>query len=109
MKRGYLGIAGQPVSLPENQRVEGRADALLVVGVTPGSPAAAGGVLVGDLLVALGGHPVESPQDLMDRLLDTPIGHPVSLRVLRGGAAVDVMVTVRGTAGCVACAATSRT
>ena len=38
--------------------------------MTDGSPAAAGGVLVGDLLVALDGHPVESPQDLMDRLLD---------------------------------------
>ena len=94
MKRGYLGIAGQPVSLPVNQRVDGRAGALLVVGVTEGSPSAVGGVLVGDLLVALDGHPVESPQDLMDRLLDTPIGQPVSLRVLRGGAAVDVTVTV---------------
>jgi S1-C subfamily serine protease len=94
MKRGYLGIAGQPVTLPENQRVEGRAEAVLVVGVTEGSPAAAGGVLVGDLLVALDGHPVESPQDLMDRLLDTPIGHPLSLRVLRGGATVDVIVVV---------------
>ena len=94
MKRGYLGIAGQPVSLPENQRVEGRADAVLVVGVTDGSPAATGGVLVGDLLVATDGHPVESPQDLMDRLLDTPIGHALSLRVLRGGAAVEVIVVV---------------
>ncbi len=87
-------MPGQPVSLPENQRVEGRADAVLVVGVTDGSPAAAGGVLVGDLLVAFDGHPVESPQDLMDRLLDTPIGHPLSLRVLRGGAAVEVIVVV---------------
>jgi S1-C subfamily serine protease len=94
MKRGYLGIAGQPVSLPESQRVEGRADALLVVGVTGGSPAAAAGVLVGDLLVAVGGQPVESPQDLMDRLLDTEVGRPLSLRVLRGGVAVDVTVTV---------------
>jgi S1-C subfamily serine protease len=94
MKRGYLGIAGQPVSLPENQRVDGRADALLVVGVTDGSPAALGGVLVGDLLVALDGQPVESPQDLMDRLLDTQVGRPVAVRVLRGGTAVDVTVTV---------------
>jgi S1-C subfamily serine protease len=94
MKRGYLGIAGQPVSLPENQRVDGRADALLVIAVTDASPAAAGGVLVGDLLVALDGQPVESPQDLMDRLLDIEVGRPVSLRVLRGGASVDVTVTV---------------
>jgi serine protease Do len=94
IKRGYLGIAGQPVTLPEVQRAEGRAEALLIVGVTDGSPAAAAGVLVGDVLVALDGKPVESPQDLMDRLLETEIGRPASLRVLRGGAIVDVGVTV---------------
>ena len=34
-KRGYLGIAGQPASLPDaQQRGESRAEALLVVGVT---------------------------------------------------------------------------
>src|SRR5262245_24707528 len=43
LKRGYLGIAGQPVALPESQRgVEGREGGLLVVGVTGGSPAANG-------------------------------------------------------------------
>src|SRR6058998_3810639 len=41
LKRGYLGIAGQPVTLPENQKgADGRDEALLVVGVTAGSPAA---------------------------------------------------------------------
>jgi serine protease Do len=94
MKRGYLGIAGQPVTLPESQRVHGRADALLVVGVTDGSPAASAGLLVGDVLVALDGQPLESPQDLMDRLLGAHIGRPVSLQVLRGGTAIDAAVTV---------------
>jgi S1-C subfamily serine protease len=94
MKRGYLGIAGQPVTLPESQRAEGRTDALLVVGVTDGSPAASAGLLVGDVLVALDGQPLESPQDLMDRLLGAHVGRSVSLRVLRGGTAIDAAVTV---------------
>jgi S1-C subfamily serine protease len=94
IKRGYLGISGQPVTLPDAQRGEGRAEALLIVGVTDGSPAAAAGVLVGDVLVALDGKPIESPQDLMDRLLETHIGRPVALRVLRGGTIADVAVTV---------------
>jgi S1-C subfamily serine protease len=94
MRRGYLGIAGQPVTLPDVQRGEGRAEALLIVGVTDGSPAAAAGLLVGDVLVAIDAKPVESPQDLMDRLLETQIGRPASLRVLRGGAVVDIAVTV---------------
>jgi S1-C subfamily serine protease len=42
MKRGYLGIAGQPATLPAGQRggEEERQSALLVVAVTPDSPAA---------------------------------------------------------------------
>ena len=72
LKRGYLGIAGQPVRAAgeSTRRRRPRPTALLVVGVTDGSPAAAGGVLVGDLLLALDGHPIESPEDLMDLLLD---------------------------------------
>ncbi len=94
MKRGYLGIAGQPVALPERQHVDGHTDALLIVAVTDGSPAAAAGLLVGDVLVALDGVPLTSPQELMDRLLETHIGKPVALRLLRGGAPIDVAVTV---------------
>jgi S1-C subfamily serine protease len=94
IKRGYLGISGQPVTLPEAQRGDARAEALLIVGVTDGSPAAAAGVLVGDVLVALDGKAVESPQDLMDRLMETRIGQPASLRVLRGGAVVEIAVTI---------------
>lgn len=95
LRRGYLGIAGQPVALPESQRgTEGRTEALLVVGVTSGSPAADAGVLVGDLVLALGGKSITTPEDLMDLLFETQIGHPATLRVLRGGALVDVTVTV---------------
>jgi len=94
-RRGYLGIAGQPVTLPDNQRgQDGREEALLVVAVTSDSPAARAGVLVGDLLVAFDGHAVESPEDLLDLLSGDKIGRQVTLRVLRGGSATDVTVTV---------------
>ena len=80
LKRGYLGLAGQPVALPESQRgADGREQALLVVGVTNGSPAAAAGVLVGDVLVEFDGHAVESPEDLLDLLLGDRVGTPVAL------------------------------
>src|SRR5438552_4141442 len=61
LKRGYLGLAGQPVTLPEGQRGPddnvGRDQALLVVGVTSNSPAASAGVLVGDVVTEFDGHP----------------------------------------------------
>ncbi len=95
LKRGYLGIAGQAVTLPESQRgADGRDEALLVVGVTGGSPAANAGVIVGDVLVAFDGHPIESPEDLLDLLTGDRVGRAVTLRILRGGASTDVTVTV---------------
>src|SRR5213593_2626484 len=95
LKRGFLGLAGQPVALPENQPgVGGRESALLVVGVTAGSPAAAAGVLIGDVLLEFDGHPVESPEELLDLLLGDRVGQKVTLKVLRGGALVELTVTV---------------
>jgi S1-C subfamily serine protease len=95
LKRGYLGLAGQPVSLPENQQgAGGREQALLVVGVTSGGPAAAAGVLVGDVLLEFDGRAVESPEELLDLLLGDRVGREVPLKVLRGGTATSVTVTV---------------
>jgi serine protease DegQ len=94
LKRGYLGLAGQPVALPENQQRDGRDQALLVVGVTGGSPAAKAGILVGDVLWQFDGHPIESPEDLLDLLLGDRVGRTVPASILRGGNAVDVMITV---------------
>ena len=93
--RGYLGIAGQPAHLSEHQRQgDERGDALLVVGVTPGSPAALGGVLVGDLLLDFDGVAVTSPEELLDLLLGDRVGRAVPLRVLRGTVIVQLNVTV---------------
>jgi S1-C subfamily serine protease len=94
LTRGYLGIAGQPVELSGQQRIDGRGQALLVVGVTDDGPAAAAGVLVGDIIYAFDGHPVAAPEDLLDLLLGDRVGRPLVLRTLRGGSPVDVTVTV---------------
>ena len=95
LKRGYLGLAGQPASLPESQRGDSaRADALLVVGVTPGGPAATSGLLVGDLILDFDGQALTSPEDLLDLLTGDRVGRGVPLRVLRGGAMTDVTITV---------------
>ena len=95
LKRGYLGIAAQPVSIPEKQRVAGAAaEALLVVAVKDGSPAADAGLLLGDVLLSLDGVTLGSPEDLLDLLVGDRVGRPVALKVLRGGSLVDVNVTV---------------
>jgi S1-C subfamily serine protease len=92
-RRGYLGVAVQPVQLPENAPA-GRDRAALIVGVTAGSPAARAGVIVGDVILELDGQPVTSPDDLLDLLRGTRVNRAVTLRVLRGGAPTDIIVTV---------------
>jgi len=62
--------------------------------VTSGSPAAAAGVLVGDVILAFDGHAIESPEDLLDLLVGDRVGRQLTLRALRGGTAVDLTVTV---------------
>ena len=95
LTRGYLGIAGQPAQLSTAQReVEDRQGALLVVGVTAGSPAGAGGLLVGDLLLDMDGQLVGSAEDLLDLLSSDRIGRTVALRVLRGITVVTIAVVI---------------
>jgi len=94
-KRGYLGLAGQRVELPDAQRgADGPEHALLVVGVTSGGPAAQGGVLVGDLLLKFDGDPVSSPEQLLGRLFGDRVGRQAALTVLRGGSTTTLTVTV---------------
>ena len=95
LKRAYLGLAGQAVRVPERQR--GGADhdtALLIVGLTPGSPAEAAGLLVGDILTAFDGTAIDSPDRLLELLTGARVGQPARLQLLRGGAAVELTVTV---------------
>jgi len=94
-RRGYLGLAGQPVRLSDRQRGAGdQTHALVLVSVADGSPADAAGLLVGDVLVAFDGHPIQSPLDLLERLSGMPAGRTATVRVLRGGTAHDATVTI---------------
>lgn len=95
LRRGYLGILSQPVHLPDAQR--GGLDlrgGLLVVGVEDGSPAATGGMMVGDIVVTLDEHPVEETEDLLALLVGERVGKPASVGVLRGGENSTLRITV---------------
>ncbi|MSQ12483.1 MAG: PDZ domain-containing protein [Dehalococcoidia bacterium] len=97
VRRGYLGVRTQPVPLSAALRATLGAEqggGLLVMGVEQGSAAERGGIILGDILVALDGQAVQGPEDLRVFLSQERIGRPVSLRVLRGVAARDVTVTV---------------
>lgn len=95
VQRGYLGIAGQAVRLGVRQRgADGPDSALLVVGLTPGSPADQAGVLIGDLVTRFADTPIDSADRLLEALTGDRIGQAVTLGVLRGGSPTDIAVTV---------------
>jgi serine protease Do len=65
-----------------------------VVGVTPDGPAAAGGLFLGDVILAVDGRPIASTDDLLGLLTSERVGRAIPVRVLRGGGAREVSVTV---------------
>lgn len=94
-KQGFLGVSSLPVPLPERQRA-GRTQkaGLLISHVASQSPADAGGLLIGDVIVGFGGEPIQDPEELITRLRGNRIGVQVPITVIRGTSAIDVSVTV---------------
>ena len=94
--QGYLGVGTQPVRVPETMRQQLGLDqelALIVVDVQAGSPAAAG-LVIGDVILALDGHAIADPIELRRLLRAERIGQRITARVVRGGQARDVELTV---------------
>jgi S1-C subfamily serine protease len=97
VKRGYLGVRSQPVELSEEaQTALGRQQAMgvLVVGVEKNSPASAGGLMVGDILVGLAGSPLSDPDELVSRLAGSLVGSPAPVEILRGGQQLTLPVVI---------------
>ena len=94
-KQGFLGVSSMAVPIPERQRA-GRSQAfgLLISQVSPQSPADTAGLMVGDVLVAFDGQPIEEADELVTRLRGSGVGKSVPITVLRGASTVDVSVTV---------------
>jgi S1-C subfamily serine protease len=95
--RPFLGLAMQPIPIPEPARglfPGGAEETLLVTHVEPKAPAAEAGVMVGDVIVSFNGKPVQGVREILHRLRALRIGDTVSLSVLRGGTKLDLIVSV---------------
>jgi S1-C subfamily serine protease len=97
IKRGFLGVRSQPVAIPAaQQQALGReqASGLLLVGVETESPAEAGGLLIGDIVVAIAGSRVTDPDELAASLTGSVVGKPTPVEVVRGGKPATITVTI---------------
>lgn len=90
--RGFLGVALQPVRLPAS--AAGPGQGLVVIMVDPRGPAEKAGLIVGDVIVAVGEKPLTDTSALQSALDPDQIGNKIQLRVLRGGQPHDVAVVV---------------
>jgi S1-C subfamily serine protease len=94
VRRAYLGISGQPVTLDRQLALEYGLTArsgVRIVEVQPGTAAARAGLLPGDVLVRLGGVPVPSPDELQRLLARHEVGAPIAIEILRGPSRLTVV------------------
>lgn len=94
----YLGVQvlTTPVSSAQRDRLGVASEtAALIMGVEAGSPADAAGVLVGDILLAVGLYEVSDAASLarVMRRLETPQGEPLILRLARAGQRIELTLT----------------
>ena len=95
VRRGFLGVGGQPVRLPEGVREATGAHAgLLVLSVAPDSPAADAGLVLGDTVVTFDGEGIHQPAHLLALLDETRISKTVPVTLVRGGEVRELSVTV---------------
>ncbi len=89
--RAYIGIAGGSRPLPPRLARElDRHDCVEVVEVVEDSPAARAGLRPEDLIVAVGGTPVEGVDDLQRLMVGELIGERVTTSVVRDGVRLEL-------------------
>jgi S1-C subfamily serine protease len=95
--RGFIGIALQPVRIPDDLRKNLQLEqtiGIMVLGAEPKGPAASAGLTIGDVLIAAGGRELRDP-DVLARVLESAaIGDSIPFQVIRGGSRVTVDIKV---------------
>ena len=95
--RGYLGLGMQAVGLPAAliERLSLPNDVgLMIVSAEPGGPGDRAGILIGDVLIAVGDRPVGDPAEVLGLLGGDQIGKTLSTRIIRAGEPKDVSITI---------------
>ena len=97
VKRAYLGVGTQAVSLPASVRAQlgtGQETGLMLIGVEAEGPAEKSGLLIGDVLLSLDGKALNDTDDLLQELTSERVGRAVTVKLVRGGEIKDLGVTI---------------
>jgi S1-C subfamily serine protease len=98
VRRGYLGVACQPVRLPAALRSPlSQRSGALVIDTEDNGPARAAGLTLGDVIITLDGEAIRGPRELSTALRDK-YGAQIKLGILRNGQqqTIDITAIERG-------------
>ncbi len=96
--RAYTGLRLQALKDFQSNTFVDSEHGVLIAGVEENSPAARVGIRAGDILLGIGGKPVEGPYaemlpEIWRHLADLPIDEPVAMELLRGAECVQIEIT----------------
>jgi S1-C subfamily serine protease len=94
--RPYLGVAMQPVELPEALITELKLNriGLMVMNVEPASPSAQAGIMLGDIITGVNGREITGVEHLQMALRELKRGDSLQLTYVRGGKLATASVKV---------------
>ncbi len=95
--RGYLGASLQPIRqerASNGSQSSGGRSGVFVGSIDPNGPSARAGILVGDIVTAWNGQPIERVREIMRLLGPESIGSTVDLGLIRGGAPTALRVII---------------
>lgn len=96
IRRGYLGIAGQDITLDEKvltRPLAFNSKGILVIGIEDKSPAQAAGLSRGDIIVGFDRQPVSGIDDLHRILTEKQVGVKAVLTLIRRQQILNVSIT----------------
>jgi serine protease Do len=94
VERGSIGITFSAETSPAVTRMYGGGKGVVVQDVTPGGPAAQGGIKGGDAIVSVGGKAVSNGDELVAEVSSHHPGDKLKIGYLRNGKQEEASVTV---------------
>ena len=93
--RGWLGVALQPVAVPDALReAAGQSSGLMVMSLVEDGPAAQAGIVAGDILLSVDGTSTQRWRKIARLFGADSIGRKADVRLIRGGAVMTVQTTI---------------
>jgi serine protease Do len=94
--RGSIGVTFQEENSnnPILMKELGAPYGIVLEAITPGSPADKAGLKPGDVITTVDGKPVHNGADLVNPIAQTPIGHSITIQIVRNKQSKDISLSV---------------